>query len=270
MLVELIAEHLPLAAALRNTSIEAFGGPWRLEYLGDPLYRLNPRPGGANSDPQRRSARVAPDDSTRNWSVVAPVPESRPTDQSPSVVFQAALDAALWLTSSPRTSPTDPAVAATIATLADLNRDALDPRARRTYDSVLADLLFCDQAAGRAAVPDRGDPAGRALAPNSTAGSTRSEGGDFAWVLAGDDFDRSLAAWRRIIHSTALPDFRRQATARVAARANDPDRRIDWATALRAAIAQRPHPAASSYLEDELQRVEAAILLDQRVAAPGR
>ena len=266
---ELIAEHLPLAAALRTTSIEAFGGPWRLEYLGDPLFRLKPRPGGTTSAPRKRSARVAPDETTLPWSVGAPVPESRPTDQSPLAVFQAAYDAALLVASSSLTSPTDPSVAATIAALADLNRDDLDPATRRIYDSVLADLLFWTRRRGELrsrieAIP----PAERSPELDRWLDAVR--GGDFAWLLAGDDFDRSLAAWRRIIDSTALPDFARQATARVAARANDPDRRTDWATALRAAIAQRPRPAGSSYLEDELQRVEAAILLDQRAAAPGR
>ncbi len=41
---ELIAADVPLVAALRQTELEPFGFPWRLLYLGDPLYRAGPGP----------------------------------------------------------------------------------------------------------------------------------------------------------------------------------------------------------------------------------
>ena len=42
LVAELIAAEVPLVAALRQGEFEAFGFPWRLVYLGDPLYRLDP------------------------------------------------------------------------------------------------------------------------------------------------------------------------------------------------------------------------------------
>jgi hypothetical protein len=42
LVAELIASGMPLVAALRQGEDEAFGIPWRLCYLGDPLYRLEP------------------------------------------------------------------------------------------------------------------------------------------------------------------------------------------------------------------------------------
>lgn len=39
---QLISVETPLAAALRQGPYEAFGQPWRLAYLGDPLYRIEP------------------------------------------------------------------------------------------------------------------------------------------------------------------------------------------------------------------------------------
>jgi hypothetical protein len=40
LIAELIAAELPLSAALRQGDHELYGRPWRLVYLGDPLYRL--------------------------------------------------------------------------------------------------------------------------------------------------------------------------------------------------------------------------------------
>ncbi len=40
LVAELIAAEVPLVAALRQSELEPFGFPWRLVYLGDPLYRV--------------------------------------------------------------------------------------------------------------------------------------------------------------------------------------------------------------------------------------
>ncbi len=40
LIAELIAAELPLSAVLRQGDNELYGRPWRLVYLGDPLYRL--------------------------------------------------------------------------------------------------------------------------------------------------------------------------------------------------------------------------------------
>ncbi len=43
LVADLAAEGVPLSAALRQGEFEPFGFPWRLVYLGDPLYRLQVR-----------------------------------------------------------------------------------------------------------------------------------------------------------------------------------------------------------------------------------
>jgi hypothetical protein len=40
LVAELMAAEIPFVAALRQCELEPFGFPWRLVYLGDPLYRL--------------------------------------------------------------------------------------------------------------------------------------------------------------------------------------------------------------------------------------
>ena len=65
LVTELIAADVPLVAALRQGELEPFGFPWRLIYLGDPLYRVgrgsrengllpaNAKKGGSNGPEQQ-------------------------------------------------------------------------------------------------------------------------------------------------------------------------------------------------------------------------
>jgi hypothetical protein len=54
LVLALAAAPMPLAAALRQSELEPFGRPWRLVYLGDPLYTLQFSPGGARSGQDRQ------------------------------------------------------------------------------------------------------------------------------------------------------------------------------------------------------------------------
>jgi hypothetical protein len=55
LIADLIAAELPLSAVLRQGDHELYGRPWRLVYLGDPLYRL------ASSGPLAAWNRQAPE-----------------------------------------------------------------------------------------------------------------------------------------------------------------------------------------------------------------
>jgi hypothetical protein len=118
LVAELVAAEVPLVAALRQGEFELLGRPWRLVYLGDPLYRLpviadtlraddeGPRlgrlgPSGAPPDPGRSQGWTAATSGSRSsqperlaagdwqriapeyadWSVVeiAPTPSPAPT-----------------------------------------------------------------------------------------------------------------------------------------------------------------------------------------------
>jgi hypothetical protein len=64
LVAELLAAEIPLVAALRQGELEAFGFPWRLIYLGDPLYRLQKR----DAVEARSTVRITPDE----WRKLAP------------------------------------------------------------------------------------------------------------------------------------------------------------------------------------------------------
>ncbi len=260
--INLLTEHLPMVAALRNTLVEPYSAPWRLAYLGDPLFRLKPRRPGSLRSP------VGPLETPEGWSVVAEagrIPHPLLGDASPEAAVRSAFDEAVALASSPQVGPNDPAVAAVIARLSSLDRDQLAPGLRRVHDSTLADLLDHAKRRGELRAWIESIPEGD-RSPELARWLDSARGADFAWLLAGDDFDRIVTAWTRINASDAPDDFRKQATARVAARANDPDRQIEWAKALVEAIGNRPSRADLPTLRAELDRVEAAIRLDQKTA----
>jgi hypothetical protein len=63
LVAELLAAGVPLVAALRQGESEAFGFPWRLVYLGDPLYRIQAvgaSPGRAAADVESRGSESSP------------------------------------------------------------------------------------------------------------------------------------------------------------------------------------------------------------------
>ncbi len=273
LVANLIAEHLPLAAALRNTTIEPYGGPWRLEYLGDPLFRLKPLRVG---DPRKASGdRHAGESPPTRIAVANLTPPglvldiSTPAaDTSPDAICRAALDAALVVVSKARTGPTDPAFSSVISRLEDLDRESLNPALRTQYDLILADLLFDSHR--RRELRARIEsivPADRSPGLSRWLDAIRA--GEFAWVLAGDDLTRIIAAWKRLIASDDMaPDTRRILTGRVGLAANDPDRRSEWADALRAEIRVHPTAPGVADLRAELRRVETAIRHDDTLVKP--
>ena len=71
LVAELLAAEIPLVAALRQGESEPFGFPWRLIYLGDPLYRLQKR---GELSKQADTRRIPPNE----WRKLAPDYEKWP------------------------------------------------------------------------------------------------------------------------------------------------------------------------------------------------
>ena len=59
LIAELIAAELPLSAVLRQGDHELYGRPWRLVYLGDPLYRLSSSGSLASLEPASSGFRAS-------------------------------------------------------------------------------------------------------------------------------------------------------------------------------------------------------------------
>jgi hypothetical protein len=175
LVAELMAAEVPFGAALRQGEFEAFGFPWRLYYLGDPLYHLEQTP----SPPDRRGMndaaqppykrRIDPGDWRKTapgyatWPVVdiaAKVPGSRSPGngndfESEDEKFRWCLDASIGELAG---LPSHAAAAAQrrgamvgaatpaharpwLAALKEIRRDRLVQRLRSFFDDLLIDAL---------------------------------------------------------------------------------------------------------------------------------
>ena len=172
LVAELIATQVPLVAALRQGEFEWFGRPWRLLYLGDPLYRLPVGRGVSSADHEGR--RLGADDWRRiapqyaDWPVVEIaahgwnlIPESSPGASDDARLAWCRDAVIAELTARAGAEPADPARLGGLRSLsqgpgspaADLRRterllvlgrirrDRLDPRLRPVYDDLLIDVL---------------------------------------------------------------------------------------------------------------------------------
>ena len=169
------------------------------------------------------------------------------------VAWESAWDSAIRAAIAPRARPSL-ALADAIRRLAAVDRDQLpsDPRCR--LDLTLADLLFEANRRGELRSRIESIPiAERHEALSRWLDTLR--GIDLARLLMGDDFDRIVDAWTRLVDSDAPSDFQAQATARVGAHVTDPGRRAAWTEALRAALAGPPSPIVVDAIAAEIRRV---------------
>jgi hypothetical protein len=159
LISELMAAEVPFVAALRQGEGEACGFPWRLVYLGDPLYRL--RSTHASRITAGEWQKIAPE--YGKWPV-AEITASKSDANSPSVIrlfgseddrFRWCLDQAIAdpIASPPRSSPTrhgDQKRAVSLnlrqadwqVILREIHRDQLSRGLRPFFDDSLIDTLM--------------------------------------------------------------------------------------------------------------------------------
>jgi hypothetical protein len=157
LIAELIAAEVPLSAVFRQGEFEVAGHPWRLVYLGDPLYRIQ----AARSE---ESGKRRPDGDrldTSDWQKFAPdyaiwtvveitatstakhlLPES-PSFGSEDARLGWCFDAAIGqLTATqPDGGPAPRQPVNWRSVLRHVRRDRLDPRLRSVFDDLLIDTL---------------------------------------------------------------------------------------------------------------------------------
>jgi len=238
LVADLIAGGLPFAAAVRLTVAESpFGIPWRLHYLGDPLYRL-----------RRPAPRVAATPAVAAW------PESRPGPRPPARA--GAAERLNWAYAVALAPPKESAGIDLPAELLAIPRASLAPALRPRHDALLADTLF---AAGRPEVlarrlgqipPQDASPDVRRWLETARVAALHADLADGRWGPA-------LSTWDALIRSESPPELKALLTARVGALATTPERRRAWADRLRPTIqALGPRTPAAAELEKELLRVE--------------
>ena len=174
LVAALLAADVPFVAALRQGELEPFGFPWRLVYLGDPLYRLQKaanaaivpasdavQPGNSGRIPPSDWRKMAPD--YENWPVaeITARPPGRVEPAQGRVFdseddrFRWCLDASIgdlagppvrWFDVEDRRQPRCLGPRPSWPdgwrkVLMEIRRDRLDPRLRPFFDELLIDVL---------------------------------------------------------------------------------------------------------------------------------
>lgn len=164
LVADLAIRGVPLSAALRQGEFEPLGRPWRLVYLGDPLYRIPlPAPSGGTGSPDNEgtdapTGRLAPESWRRDspesagWPAVAVKarPEGPPSDRDDDRLRWCRDAAVAELAWGSRVAPTlvggavlgvwnrGPAWRPVLKRIA---RDRLDPRLRPDFDELIVEVL---------------------------------------------------------------------------------------------------------------------------------
>jgi hypothetical protein len=246
VVASLIAEGVPLSAAVRESPPEGFGRPWRLVYLGDPLYRVLP---------ETRTARIRPDvwPTIANWpryaEVAAPARDAADGAKLPWLIRT-------MLSRLQRQVPPKP-LDDLVKVLLSMRRDRLGPKVRPYFDAVQSNLLF------EAGLPG---PLAARLARIPSAERTPDV---VRWLetaqlmvlekrIAAMEFDRAVEAWSEVVRSNASREFLEHVTGRVGALADITRRRATWSSQLQRVQATVKNSGASAILAAERKRVASA------------
>jgi hypothetical protein len=149
LVAELMALEVPLAAALRQGEAEPFGRPWRLIYLGDPLYRVQGHGGAAGRLGPRDWEAIS--DSYERWPIVEVATSESPPEPdrqtSDDVLVNWCLDGAIGGLALGRpqddrgASRDGPRRLDWRSVLSRIRRDRLDRALRPVYEDLLIDAL---------------------------------------------------------------------------------------------------------------------------------
>jgi len=152
LVAELVAAEIPLSAALRQGEHEPFSRPWRLVYLGDPLYRFRPDSSHARQDRIAPRAGQIPTTIHGRWTALEITAKPRPLDgrADESARLQWCLTAALGalcqgqdppkLSNSTERPRVDPADWRSI--LVKIDRGHIEMRLRPVLDELVTDTLM--------------------------------------------------------------------------------------------------------------------------------
>ncbi len=241
--VALAAASIPLSAALRQSPPETFGQPWRLIYLGDPLFRLDPA--------RRRVARVAPPAPFATWPryIEYQSPGAGATDDTrlswalKTAVFR------LQRGEEPRGNADLPSA------LLAIRRDRLTPNLRPLYDALLADTLteagrWDDLGTRLALIPpaERSPLAQRLIETIQLAHLQK--------LLEKRERNRAEVLWDELVRSRAAREVKAAATERVSRLVESSSGLREWRVRLRSAARDLAGSPDATVVDAELKRVE--------------
>lgn len=248
LVTSLLHEGLPIAAAVRMGPDEnpAFGTPWRLHLLGDPLFRIDFR--------EARAPRWPSLDLTDNWpryaEESAPPPDATEGTKLAWAAKTTFLDAAKG-----DALPLRPALE---TALIGIRRDALPASLRPILDDLRIDALprskgrADDLLASLAAVP------APEAAPNVVRTVLSARFAGIRRAVGRKEWNASLSLWELIERSSAPLEIKEASLKMVGGVASQTGHAILWKTRLANALEGRESSPETKHLRDELGRLKAS------------
>ncbi len=243
---ELIALRVPLVVAARQLSGEMRGTPWRLVFLGDPLYRVK---GTRKSDSFQRLDRWEP---TSQWPDFAESP--RPTDGGDDALVGWSRDVTLSRLQGAGRGPGRSGFDDLAEGLLEVNRAMLPKASRPVYDSLLTEVLLLARRrsalkARLLALPEaeRSPSMRRTLETLLTV--------DFHLALTRKDAASVRTSWLELMKTNSPLEFKQRATALAGQVAEVTSRFDDWQAVLEAALRDRSRPSETEMILAELKRI---------------
>ncbi len=251
LVAELMVEGIPFGAALRASSGEAFGQPWKLVYLGDPFYRLQ-----ARNSVSPRVRDFLPADSWTRYE------EGRQPDSTIGDAERLAW--ALKIAIARQASHVVNANADDIfKILRSIDRNALALPARAVLDELTLVLLLRGQrlderriraVLGSIPLVDR-SPNVRRMASSALVAA-------FDQAIARSDLQHAGLVWGELMREEADAAFKSQITSRVASIVDTPPRRGEWRQRLRT-LRPLVDKEGEAIIATELKRVDASSIPDR-------
>ncbi|GAC1470305.1 MAG: hypothetical protein NVSMB9_15300 [Isosphaeraceae bacterium] len=242
LVASFLAENLPVVSAVRKSSDELFGKPWRLVFFGDPLYRINPV--------GLRRPRLAKWDGVADWPAYGEFRQPSPQDNE-SLRLNWALKTAIFQLQSASTARRKVDLPGVLLGIA---RDRLERSLVPLYDALLIDSLLQN---GRSA--ELLDRLTRVPPPDRTPSLTRHletlQTGALQRAVTARRPQSALALWSQVIKAPGSRDFVRTFTERVGRLAESSDHLQEWRETLRESLRARLEPSNSPVTEAELKRV---------------
>jgi hypothetical protein len=248
LVAEEIAQQVPLSVAVRQSPIEPFGNPWRLLYVGDPLFFIK-KDAVARDTPTAMPAALA------HWPVVEAEPVPAPSATDPRKLDWAYAS----LLSRSRAGAGRYAQGAQIlAMLETIHRERLEQEQIVLYDALLIALMDEPACAAESRARLLQIPRG-AQTPLLRRRLESLRTTELARAIAGGNLENAADAWSALIESGPPPVIATMLTARVAAIAPDQTHLRLWRDRLRTTLQSVRSEPAAVVVEQELKRVEALL-----------
>ncbi len=245
----LIDEGLPLGAVMRQSQLEAFGQPWRLVYLGDPLYRFETKL--ATQTPRLPAESSFPAYTASPFAAV-------PRDSNSLLAWCLKTSIVRWASRNPRTDDV-------MQVLLGLPRLDLEPPLRPILDKMLVEILLN---AGRRAelraklVKIPADERG----PEFKLAYESTYVHDVELAVQSRDVARARRLFEEVVKSPISPELKGTLTDRLASISDSIPTMTEWRDRLQTLLRELGSAPEAESLRESLKKIEEK--LPKKTAAP--